>query len=274
MPSKFSNILILSDIDGTFLGNRTRIIERNLTAIEHFKSHGGLFTFNTGRTYDNLFTVVPNAAELANAPAALSNGCCLYDLAAGRSIIDYFMPPEPALAVAKYIKANIKDVGMRISAKAGFLADPEDTLAIENLKALKVTKVTYAPIDTWTSENWYKVGLVGKPERLDEVRDELRAVFGNIFTYVKSSLQLLEVYRPDRSKAAMIDTYRAYYRDRKLKIYAVGDYENDYEMLRAADVAACPSNAIDIIKEICDIKLCSNDKGAIADLIGLIAAAG
>jgi hydroxymethylpyrimidine pyrophosphatase-like HAD family hydrolase len=163
---------------------------------------------------------------------------------------------------------------MRISTKTGFLVDPEDTLAVENLKALKVTNVAYAPIDTWTSEDWYKAGLIGKPERLDEVRDQLKTVFGDIFTYEKSSWRLLEVYRSDRSKAAMIDTYRSYYRDRKLKVYAVGDFENDFEMLRAADVAACPSNAIDIIKEICDIKLCSNDEGAIADLIELIASAG
>lgn len=62
--------------------------------------------------------------------------------------------------------------------------------------------------------------------------------------------------------------------ERKLRIYAVGDFENDYDMLLAADLAACPSNAIESISEISDIRLCSSDEGAIADLIELIASAG
>jgi len=45
-------------------------------------------------------------------------------------------------------------------------------------------------------------------------------------------------------------------------------------MLLAADLAACPSNAIESISEISDIRLCSSDEGAIADLIELIASAG
>ena len=53
-------------------------------------------------------------------------------------------------------------------------------------------------------------------------------------------------------------------------LYAVGDYENDLEMLRASDVAVCPSNALDKIKDICDLCLCDNDTGVIADLIEYI----
>ena len=38
-------------------------------------------------------------------------------------------------------------------------------------------------------------------------------------------------------------------------------------MLKSADIAACPSNAAQGIKDICDIVTCSNDEGAIARLI-------
>ena len=41
----------------------------------------------------------------------------------------------------------------------------------------------------------------------------------------------------------------------------------DLEMLRAADVAVCPENAIDSVKEICDLCLCDHKQGVIADLI-------
>ena len=209
MARKFSDILILSDIDGTFLGKNSRMVERNLAAIEYFKAEGGLFTFNTGRSCDNLFLVVPNAAELANAPIALSNGCCFYDQKSKRSITDYFMPSGPAFDFTKYVSNNHKDVGLRVSRKTGFLADPQDTIAVENLRAMKVSNFTLAPIDTWRSDDWYKVALIGDFDRLSELRSELKLVFGETFAYEKSGWDLLEIHRPDRSKAAMIDTYRA-----------------------------------------------------------------
>jgi Cof subfamily protein (haloacid dehalogenase superfamily) len=274
MTGRFSNIMILSDIDGTFLGEHSRIIERNIEAIGRFKAEGGLFTFNTGRTHSNLYSVVPDAGTLANAPAGLSNGCCLFDLANNRPVINYLLDPEPALAAAKYIKSNIPDVGLRVSRTGGFLADPRDGIAVDNLKRMSANDVAFEPIESWRSDDWYKAVIIGEPERLAEVKAELNSVFGGAFSYEFSGRSILEIHRPDRSKASMIDTYRELYNKegRNLKVYAVGDYDNDYEMLKAADVAVCPSNALDMIKNICDFCLSSNNEGVIADIVEMLEA--
>ena len=47
---KFDRILIVSDLDGTFLGSGGRMVERNVEKIKFFNANGGLFTFATGRT--------------------------------------------------------------------------------------------------------------------------------------------------------------------------------------------------------------------------------
>ena len=39
---KFDNVAILTDIDKTFLGDGGKMVERNVEAIEYFKSRGGL----------------------------------------------------------------------------------------------------------------------------------------------------------------------------------------------------------------------------------------
>lgn len=44
----FDNVVIVSDIDGTFLGAGGKLVERNLTAIRAFQRAGGRFTFATG----------------------------------------------------------------------------------------------------------------------------------------------------------------------------------------------------------------------------------
>ena len=52
-----------------------------------------------------------------------------------------------------------------------------------------------------------------------------------------------------------------------MTLCCVGDYDNDIEMLEAADISACPSNANDNVKAISKLQLCSNDEGVIGDLV-------
>lgn len=275
MSNSFKNILILSDIDGTFLGKRSRIIERNIKAVERFKAGGGLFTFSTGRTQANIYFAVPTAGELANAPASLSNGCCLYDLAERRPIEEYLLKAEPALSAAKYIRRNMPDVGLRISEGNRFIVDPSDAVAVANIERMSGVERLLSPVEDW-EPGWYKAVVIGKEERLTEVRNELYSVFGDAFCYNRSGRNLIEIHRPERSKAATLDTYRRLFSKKggELKIYAVGDYYNDYEMLCAADVAVCPSNAVDKIKDIADYCLGSNEEGVVADLVELLESEG
>ena len=47
--AKYDQIVIVSDIDGTFLGTGGQLVARNLAAIEAFKREGGRFTLATRR---------------------------------------------------------------------------------------------------------------------------------------------------------------------------------------------------------------------------------
>ncbi|MFQ9148778.1 MAG: HAD family hydrolase [Eubacteriales bacterium] len=70
-----------------------------------------------------------------------------------------------------------------------------------------------------------------------------------------------------RLKKLLIDTGRA---TEKLKIYAVGDYENDLDMLRHADVPSLPRKRDRLSKKIAKLHVCHCDDGAIADAIDAI----
>ena len=277
MKKRFENILILSDIDGTFIVKQGVQVERNLQAVERFKADGGLFTFNTGRTHSNLYAAISEAGEIANAPAALSNGAYLYDAKNRQTIENYYMDADACREFTRYIRENFKDLGMRASTSEHFLAADDDERAIKNIMSIKdISPEDYAflPMNEWRYDDWYKLVALGDPDRLCELRDELNERFKGCFSenggFVceKSGQRLLEIHRADRSKATVIDTYRRLYADRgELTVYAVGDYENDREVLLAADVAVCPENSLDSIKEICDMTLCHKDEGVIADLV-------
>lgn len=268
--NRFFNLMIISDIDGTFLGAKKELVERNLTAIERFKAQGGLFTFSSGRASSNIFGAIPTVAQIANAPLSLANGACLYDAEKRRSLKDFFMEPESSLKIAKYLRTTYPQVGVRASDPRGFVFEPDDAVSFENVGHLGPSRIELLPMSEWRSDAWYKMVIVGDPGLLEEIRDDCVARFGeDRIAYEKSEPHLLEIHRKDRNKAAMLDTYRELYaaEGRELVFCGVGDFENDRELLEAADIALCPDNATDGIKSICDACLCHHSLGVVADTV-------
>ena len=95
MSKKFSDIVLATDLDGTFLTKDPEGRRRNLEAIDYFKANGGHFTFATGRYYNAVFGgSYFDPAKLLNLPAVTGNGSCLYDYAAGKALEQTPIPYE------------------------------------------------------------------------------------------------------------------------------------------------------------------------------------
>ena len=91
---KFENIIIASDLDGTFLSSECTEVERNVERIKYFTRNGGIFTFATGRIAMHIENVLPNAASYVNAPVVACNGMQLFDLKKGENVRKTLVDPE------------------------------------------------------------------------------------------------------------------------------------------------------------------------------------
>ena len=274
--SDFSRYLIVTDLDGTFFGKGARLVERNLTAIERFKTGGGHITAGTGRIPANIRKGIPNCGELFNAPAVTANGAFIYDLTADICLKSTPMDAEAALAAARLVESLNPKVGMRVSTGKHFLVN-RDRLNPAILRDVGGDPDTYAgeilPLNEWKTEGatWYKMVFRGEAEDLLSVRPAVEAAFGDTFEYSVSSPHFFELQRKGCTKATGLRFVTDYLTDRlghPLTTVAVGDQENDLPMLLAADIAACPENAAEAVKSVCDLRLCHHDEGCIADLIG------
>ncbi len=264
----FENILIVSDMDGTFLGAGGKVVQRNLDAIEKFKANGGKFTFATGRTHHNISKAVGRACDVANAPAITVNGACIYDFEKARSIKDFKINSCDAMDVAYYIRENFSDIGMRCSTDYGFLTDRACGLVIKDFESFLCAgcgESKTLPISEWENETIYKIVFRGEADELLDLRHRIEPLFSDKFKFVTSSPRFLELNAIGCSKAVGIEFLRDYYGG-DIKIFAVGDYENDIEMLSAADISVCPANSLDSVKAISDFCLCDCKEGVIADL--------
>ena len=100
----------ICDLDGTLLRNDKSISERNLKAIEYFKSEGGLFTFVTGRM--PLSAKIIYSALRPNAPIGCINGGGVFDTEREEYLWTNELPRE-ALTLVRYIAENVEGVGIQ-----------------------------------------------------------------------------------------------------------------------------------------------------------------
>lgn len=272
--NKFENIMIVSDIDRTFLSDESKVVKRNIERIEYFKKHGGLFTFATGRMKPNVKHLMNDVESIVNLPVITCNGACIYDFARDRVTEETFLDTDTALEMLSFVRASFPEVGVRMSIREGILAENSGNEYLTyDLGRCPKDAVRLAPFEKWGEYRMYKAVFRCDSSTLDSVREAIDSRFPRAFELSKSSSTFLEAQTYSLNKASIMKKMAA---DRskatgiKMQVYAAGDYENDIEMLKAADVAVCPSNALDKVKAICDLCLCSNNEGVIADLIDIL----
>ena len=271
---KFENVLIVSDMDGTFLGTGGVMVPRNAEKIKYFTKNGGLFTFATGRIYNTIHKKVPEAIELMSAPAILANGTYFYDFRTNERIGEQFMDVPAMRALLHYVKENYPRVEYRVATRMGQVTHDISgpRLSRECQKNNDGVFVIYDSIDDIPGDDWYKCVFRASSEDISRLRADVEPRYSEVFQFSLSDPEFFELQKKGTSKGKKLIELKERYSKagRDVTVYACGDYENDYEMLLAADVAVCPTNALEKIKAIADISPCDNDEGLIAALIDII----
>lgn len=269
----FSSVLLTVDFDRTLTAPDSTIPQRNIDAIEDFMAKGGVFTVNTGRSVP---MIAPYADSIpVNAPLLLYNGSAAYhwgkkEFAFTKEIdlpmwdtIHALMAEFPNLTVelqgvsAHYtFTENLPwEAYCRFNGCAYGYAQPGDDVGPFLKLAL------YGTFHDDTVAGMYQ----GTPEefaRMDEAERLLNEKYGEFCEIFRACPRIIDIHAKGVSKANIA-------RDLQQKLgratlVCVGDGENDVPMLKEADHAYCPGDAIvkDRYENVCD---CGN--GAIADVI-------
>ncbi len=101
--TKLSDLLLVSDIDGTLMNFPAPIPPRNIEALRRFTAAGGRFSVATGRS---IASARPYVEQLpVNAPCILYNGCAIYDFAAEKVLRAHELPDS----YAGYLSALMRE---------------------------------------------------------------------------------------------------------------------------------------------------------------------
>ncbi len=267
---KFENILITSDIDGTILWEAGYINPRNFEKLQYFCENGGHFALSTGRNHKDIFAIMQNLQDYVNMPCILCNGTYLYHMKTGEIMNPQYLPNVPLLALLKRIRGEFwGKVGFRASFAGGFMVAEDDDYVLRELKNFHLDKLAdVRPLEDFAKEKLFKAVFLGAPEILAQIQPIAEREFGEYFTFTTSSPYIFEIQPLGVSKDFQFPYLKKLYDG--AEIWAIGDFNNDLEMLNGADVAVCPENALDVVKAICDYQVCHCKDGALADMIDLI----
>ncbi len=264
-----SDVLIVSDFDGTLRNDNGKIPKRNKTAIERFKKEGGTFIVASGRAEFVLDVCEPCVKELVNAPCILSNGSYLYDCTTKERTLETCLEPSRVREFLYFVRDFAPESAIRIVRGEEYLTPDENEAIKKQIELGYMQNVKVYTYDTIPVDKINKITVVLSEEKILTLRKMSEEMFSDVFDFNMSWKTIFEIQAKNVSKGNLLSRVRERYNaaGKDVKIFAVGDYENDIDMMRKADYACCPSNSLDVVKDFCKIHLCSNNDGAIADLI-------
>lgn len=262
MTHPYDNMMLISDIDGTFITEHGRLPERNLTAARDFMARGGLFSFATGRSVAGTARFAAKAA--VNAPCIVCNGGGIYDFSEDRMLWHRPMPASYG-EVIDLVKAHFPDVGIEIYAGRAVYYAKSNAYTAEHTTAQGITAID-CPDGVYPNEA-SKVLFCAAHERLLELSDFVDSLQNGGWESVFSSPVFYELLPQGISKGLAIGILADILGIDRENVACIGDYYNDVEMLSACPISAAPAEAPEDVRKVAKITVGSREDGAVADLI-------
>ena len=261
---KFDGMLICTDLDGTLLKNDKTISRENLDAIEYFKKEGGYFTFVTGRM-PFFVSYVLNTIK-PNAPFGCVNGAGVYDATAEKYLWTATMP-DGVTELIKYIDAHFDDLGIQVNTfyRTYFCRENQTMVHFRKLTGLENLVCDYMDVKE-------PIGKILFGSEQDETILKIVEMLQNHplageFDFIRSEKTLYEILPKGINKGTAITKLCDLLKLDVRSTIAVGDYNNDIPMFRAAGIGIAVSNAFEDALKAADFVTVSNEEHAIAQVI-------
>ena len=264
---KFSGFLLASDFDGTLADSNGEISADVREALHYFLSQGGMFTVCTGRTKQGFHKYAP---DIVNAPVLLANGIMAYDYGKEKTVFccgiergDAMLVPAllerfPSVCIELY-SADFRSYAIRLNDRSRnhFLMQDICWNEIEDVREANTPFVKIM------------LSCGGKCAR--EVQRWLDGEIGKYdLKYIPSTGEYVEIIRKEADKGQGLLRLASLLGIDKRHVYAVGDGENDVDMLKAAAVGFAPENGSAAAVAVADVTVRGNDSGAVAHVIELL----
>lgn len=249
--------LVVTDLDGTLLGPDKTISDHAVEVISRLKGKNILFTFITGRPWCAAERFAKRVG--IDIPVISCNGAVI---SRGYDIL--WRKPMPLLHLRGLLEAAVEDGLTVLYSQEGREAAMSETDWVRQ----RNYPVHYPKDGEWSRLTADKVNLISgeKREEFRQLSTSFQGLSG-IFQFVRYGDAGCEIAGKGVTKASALQRYAA---DRGIgmeHVMAIGDNENDLEMLRLAAVGVAVRNATDAAKKAADYVCQANNTDGVVEAI-------
>ena len=234
------------DIDGTVLKKDYTLSESVKTAIKQAVGHGVKVVLVTGRMYSATIFI---AEELG-----LDTPILAYSGALARTRDEVFYDKSILDEISRRVLAELKNFDAQVNLYIGdeLYSEFETPVLVEYCEKRKLNYIikNFDEIPTMTAN---KILVIGKnPDKTTEILEYLQKKFQNELFLVRSLPTFCEIISKDASKGDAVLFLAQKWGILPSEIMAVGDQDNDIELLKVAGVKIAMGNGTAGLKAISD----------------------
>lgn len=259
---------IFCDFDGTLYREDHTISQTNKRAIKEFTQAGGKFVISTGRLFSAIY---PKLEELElDGDVIVYQGGGIFDIKSKKQIFGKFFDKDDTIAILEYVES----LGDNYTPMVYLNDTPycqEFNEAVEIFIGICAVgyEVTHKPLSQFVRESEFlpiKVVILADDEHCKRLVKEGREKFPQL-AIMRSHRLVVEAITKGINKGEAIKWLCNKYGIDASEAIAMGDSENDIEMIKAAGLGIAVGNAMDTVKLAADYVADTNDNDAVAQVI-------
>lgn len=268
----FDGCLLACDIDGTLIESGY-INPQNIEQIKFFIDEGGAFSLCTGRSMGAISDALSKLPAIS--PCVVLNGGMIYDYTNSKTLFDVKISKED-YRIAQIVKNCGEDVGIEIHARENVFTLVKNYYTDLHQEYEKF-EAPLVDFDFAAKYEWNKVLFTFDSQEQREKIVQLLSVEKTNSKFIKTCAVIdgmpnnyYEQIPLGVSKATAIEKLCEFLNIKKGRVFAIGDYYNDLEMINKADISAVPVTSPDDLKVNADYITVSCKDGAVADFINFL----
>ncbi|KYK67700.1 Cof family hydrolase subfamily protein [Toxoplasma gondii TgCatPRC2] len=263
--------LLLTDMDGTFLNSAHKASAANVAAFASLRSHGIIPVVTTGRPRQSVIDGIgPEVYERmvphGKGPGIFMNGSVVYGLSG-----ELLYEKHIELSDAEQLFQALDRIGCRDRVcgynEQGIYCEEENEFNFRLHLEYGEPRPTVVEKGQLPKMKFNKIIINGTDETTDKLRATLEPQLSSGVKCVRPLTWNLEVIPAGISKATGMQVLLDHLELTRANVAAMGDSENDVDMLKKAGVPIVVANATDVAKRAAIYQTVSNDESAFAQVV-------
>jgi len=255
--------LIAIDIDDTLLTDDGRITDATRAALAEAVKRGVTVTLATGRMFASASRIAEQIG--LNVPIITYQGALVKTPFDGNVLYERNVPADASREILDYCRRN--GLHLQLYTEDELYAAEDNDKVREYAERSDVPYRVEPDLDKLIDRPQSKMLIIGDPDKLDRIADELRPVYKGRVHITKSKPNYLEFLHPEATKGHALAALARHVGCTMEQTIAVGDSWNDREMIEAAGLGVAMGNAIESLKAIAGFVTKTNNEDGVKHVI-------